>query len=160
MCYQHHFFPGLFFCVYVESPNSKKPRMPPTTGPKPHQLKTPTSKTQSNTPTPKPKNHHKWAKIRKFYKELPWEKNIACYQYVDCNALAHYYWNCKKAVVVHTHCNFISQLPQLFPQLCIWATISRQLFYKVFAVSVEGCKGFKWKWNNCVLYLTTFVYLR
>ena len=63
------------------------------------------------------------------------------------NALAHYYWNCKKAVVVHTHthCNFISQLPQLFPQLCVWATISQQLFYKVFAVSVEGCKGPKWK---------------
>ena len=38
-------FPGLFCYVYIE-PQPKKPRRPHTTGPKPHQLKTPTPKTQ------------------------------------------------------------------------------------------------------------------
>ena len=53
-CFRHHFFPGLFFYVYIESPIPKKPRRLHTTGPKPHQLKTPTPKTQYKTPTPKP----------------------------------------------------------------------------------------------------------
>ena len=48
----HHFFPGLFFYVYIESPNQKKPRRPHTTGPKPHQLKIPTPTTQNKTPKP------------------------------------------------------------------------------------------------------------
>ena len=54
------FFPGLLFYVYIESPNQKKPRRPQTTGPKPHQLKAPSPKTQNKTPTPKPQtpNHH------------------------------------------------------------------------------------------------------
>ena len=38
----------------MESPNPKKPRMPHTTSPKPHQLKTTTPKTQYKTSTPKP----------------------------------------------------------------------------------------------------------
>ena len=58
----HHFFPRviLFLCLYRE-PQPKKPRRPHTTGLKPHQLKTPTPKTQYKTPTPKPQtpNHHK-----------------------------------------------------------------------------------------------------
>ena len=44
----HHFFPGLFFYVYIESPNPLKPRKPHTTIPKPYQLKTPIQ-----DPTPK-----------------------------------------------------------------------------------------------------------
>ena len=48
------FFPGLFLYVYIESPIPKKPRRLHTTGPKPHQLKTPTPETQYKTPTPKP----------------------------------------------------------------------------------------------------------
>ena len=47
-------FPGLFFYVYVKSPNPKKPRRLNTTSPKPHQLKTPTPKSQFKTPTPEP----------------------------------------------------------------------------------------------------------
>ena len=56
----------ILLCLYRE-PKPKKPRRPHTTGPKPHQLKAPTPKTQNKTPTPKPQtpNHHKWAKIRK-----------------------------------------------------------------------------------------------
>ena len=37
----------LFFYVYIESPNPRKPRRPNNTGPKPHQLKTPTQKPQT-----------------------------------------------------------------------------------------------------------------
>ena len=60
------FFPGLFFYVYIESPNPKtqkaphhRPQTPSTENPNP--------KTQYKTPTPKPQtpNHHKWAKMRK-----------------------------------------------------------------------------------------------
>ena len=43
--YRTIFFPRLFFYVYIESPNPKRPH---TTGPKP-QLKTPTPKTQYKT---------------------------------------------------------------------------------------------------------------
>ena len=39
----HHFFPGLLFYVYIESP-SQKTQAAHTTGPKPHQLKTPNPK--------------------------------------------------------------------------------------------------------------------
>ena len=53
------FFPGLFFNVYIEIPNPKKPRRPHTTGPKPQQLKAPTPKTQNKTPTPKPPTEQK-----------------------------------------------------------------------------------------------------
>ena len=48
------FFPRvILLCLYRE-PQPKKLRRPHTTGPKPHQLKTPTPKTQYKTPTPKP----------------------------------------------------------------------------------------------------------
>ena len=65
----HHFFP-ILLCIY-RALQPKKPRRPPTTGPKPHQLKTPNPKTQSKTPTQKPHTpkHNKWVKIRKKYKE-------------------------------------------------------------------------------------------
>ena len=53
---------GYSFNVYIESPNPKKPRRPYTTGLKPHQLKSPTSK-------PQPPNHHILEKMRKKYKE-------------------------------------------------------------------------------------------
>ena len=61
------FFPGLFFYVYLDSPNPNHSRKPHTTGPKPYQLKTPTPKSQSKPPTPKPwpQNHHNGAKMRK-----------------------------------------------------------------------------------------------
>mgnify|MGYP001794685884 CR=1 FL=1 len=52
-------FPGLFFYIYIESPNLKKPRRPHTTGPKPHQLKTPTPKTQTTM------NEQKWEESTK-----------------------------------------------------------------------------------------------
>ena len=45
---------GLSFYVYIESHNPKKPRRSHTAGPKPHQLKAQTPKTQYKTPTPKP----------------------------------------------------------------------------------------------------------
>ena len=48
------FFPGLFFYLYIRAPTQK------------------TQKTEN--PNPKTPNHHKWEKIRKKYKELPWEK--------------------------------------------------------------------------------------
>ena len=48
----------------MESPNPKNPRKSHTTGPKPHQLKTLTTKAQSKTAKPQPPNHHKWAKVR------------------------------------------------------------------------------------------------
>ena len=68
------FFPGIFFCVYIESPNPKKPRRPHTKGSNPHQLKTPASKTQSKPPTP---NYYRWAKIRKKLLRITQGKNIA-----------------------------------------------------------------------------------
>ena len=46
---------GLFLYVYTKSPNPKHPRSPHTTGPKPHQLKTPTTETQFKTQNPNPK---------------------------------------------------------------------------------------------------------
>ena len=60
-CARTIFFPRvILLCLYRE-PKPKKPRRPHTTGPKPHQLKAPTPKTQNKTPTPKPQtpNHHK-----------------------------------------------------------------------------------------------------
>ena len=38
------FFQGLFIYGYIKSPNPEKRRRPHTTGPKPHQLKTPDRK--------------------------------------------------------------------------------------------------------------------
>ena len=55
-------FLGLFFYVYMGSPNPKEPRRPRTTSPKPHQTLFP-----KLNPRPKPPNHHKWAKVRKIY---------------------------------------------------------------------------------------------
>ena len=57
-CAAPFFFPGLFFYVYIESPNPKNPEGPT---PQAQQLKTLTPKTQYKTPTPKPQtpNHHK-----------------------------------------------------------------------------------------------------
>ena len=52
--YRTFLFPGLFLYVYIESPNSIKPRKPHIPSPKSPQLKTPTQKTQSKTQTPKP----------------------------------------------------------------------------------------------------------
>ena len=46
------FFPGLFFYVYIESPNPKKNPEGPTQ-PKPHQLKTQPKK---HNPRPQPQN--------------------------------------------------------------------------------------------------------
>ena len=65
----------ILLCLY-RKPQPEKPRRAHTTGPKPTQLKTPIQKTQSKTPTPKPRtlNNHKWANIRKNYKEKTWEK--------------------------------------------------------------------------------------
>ena len=51
----------ILWCLYTERQPKKNPRWPHTTGPKPHQLKTPAPKTLFKTPTPK---HHKWAKMR------------------------------------------------------------------------------------------------
>ena len=61
------FFPGLFFYVYIESPNPKKPRRPHTTGTKPYQLKSlpPKNQSETQTPKPQPQEYHKQAKIRK-----------------------------------------------------------------------------------------------
>ena len=69
------FFPGLFLYVYIKSPN---PKWPCTTGPKPHQLKTPAPETQFKTPTPKPQpqKHHKWARTRKNIIRITSGKNI------------------------------------------------------------------------------------
>ena len=65
------FFPGLFFYVYIESPNPKNPEGPTPQAPNPINWKPQPKKTQNKTPTPKPQtpNHHKWAIIRKNYKE-------------------------------------------------------------------------------------------
>ena len=48
-----YLFPGLFFYVYIESPNPKKRRKLHTTVLKPHQLKRPTPKPN---PKPQPQN--------------------------------------------------------------------------------------------------------
>ena len=53
--FSHHFFPRIILLCLYREPQPKKPRRPQTTGPKPHQLKTTTPKTQYKTPTPKPK---------------------------------------------------------------------------------------------------------
>ena len=71
--HQKVFFPGLFLHVHIESTNPNKPRRPHTTGPRPHQLKTPTQKTQSKTPTPKTPTP-KPPKLRKSQKSNPGEK--------------------------------------------------------------------------------------
>ena len=63
------FFPVLFFHVYVESPDPKKPRRPHTTVPKPHQLKRPTLKTQLKTPKPQPQTTISEQKREKKYSE-------------------------------------------------------------------------------------------
>ena len=41
------FLPGLFFNVYIESPNPKNPESPKSQAANPIQLETPTPKTQS-----------------------------------------------------------------------------------------------------------------
>ena len=43
-------------------------------------------------------------------------------------ALAHYNWNYKKVVIVHTHYNFFSQLQRFFQQFYIWAKIFATIF--------------------------------
>ena len=63
---EHHFFPGLFVYVYIESPNPKNPEGPT------HHIKSINWKPQPQKPNvrPQPQNYHKWAKIRKKnYKE-------------------------------------------------------------------------------------------
>ena len=61
--------PELFFYVYVESLDPKKPRRSHTTVPKPHQLKRPTLKPQLKTPNPTPQTTINEQKREKKYKE-------------------------------------------------------------------------------------------
>ena len=65
------FFPRvIFLCFYRERPNPKKPWMPHTTGPKPHQLRTPTPKPniRPQPQNPNPPNPQTRAKMTKKYK--------------------------------------------------------------------------------------------
>ena len=80
------FFPRFILRYLFREPQpQKKPRRPHTTGPTPHQLKTPTPKTRSKTTnlTPQyhnlqPLNHHKWAKMRNKSKNTPGKKYSVC----------------------------------------------------------------------------------
>ena len=63
------FFPGLFFYVFIESPNPKNPEVPTLQAPNPINWKPQPQKPNMllyyNTPTP----NHKWSKLIKNYKK-------------------------------------------------------------------------------------------
>ena len=57
--------------LYSSQPKpQKKPRRPHTTGPKPHQLKTPTTQSKTRTPKPQFPNHNKWLRVSKNEKKV------------------------------------------------------------------------------------------
>ena len=74
--YSKVYFPWLFFYVYIESHNPKKPEGSTPLAPKPHQLKTPSQKTHSR-PQPQTtineqnEKYNFWPKII-FQKEIVW----------------------------------------------------------------------------------------
>ena len=69
---------GYSYMFIRRAPTPKNPGWPNTTGPKPHQLKTPTPKTQFKTPTSKPQltmNEQKW---KRNVKNNPEKKYSLC----------------------------------------------------------------------------------
>ena len=58
---------------------------------------------------------------------------------VPIKALAHYNWNYKKVVIVHTHYNFFSHLQRFFQQFYIWATIFTTVFFGKIVVKSLQC---------------------
>ena len=74
MCSFAPFFRRVILLCSNREPQPKKPRRSNTTGPKPHQLKTPTPKTQYKTPTLKPQTTINEQKEGNIMKNKPGKK--------------------------------------------------------------------------------------
>ena len=95
--FPYHFFPGLFFYVYIGSPNPNIPKglTPQASNPINHKPQPQIPNLRPQSQNLKPQNHHKWAKIRKkIIKNNPGKKAWAALSFINrpcCSILATAY---------------------------------------------------------------------